>query len=99
MNNWNEMELDELRKWLTGVLKEEVVTIKFTKKDGTDRVIKATLHDRLVANTNGTGKKENAGVISVTDVEIDEWRTIRLDSIKEISFELGSIQNQLHFIR
>jgi hypothetical protein len=94
MNNWNEMELDELRKWLTGVLKEEVVTIKFTKKDGTDRVMKATLHDRLVANTNGVGKKENAGVISVTDVELDQWRSIRLDSIKEISFELGGIQNQ-----
>lgn len=94
MNNWNEMELDELRKWLTGVLKEEVVTIKFTKKDGTDRVMKATLHDRLVANTNGSGKKENAGVISVTDVELDQWRSIRLDSIKEISFELGGIQNQ-----
>ena len=94
MNNWNEMELDELRKWLTGVLREEVVTIKFTKKDGTDRVMKATLHDRLVANTNGTGKKENAGVISVTDVELDQWRSIRLDSIKEISFELGGIQNQ-----
>ena len=28
------------------------------------------------------------------DVEIDEWRSIRLDSIKEISFGLGSIQNQ-----
>lgn len=94
MNNWNEMELDELRKWLTGVLKEEVVTIKFTKKDGTDRVMKATLYDRLVANTNGVGKKENAEVISVTDVELDQWRSIRLDSIKEISFELGGIQNQ-----
>ena len=94
MNNWNEMELDELRKWLTGVLKEEVVTIKFTKKDGTDRVMKATLHDRLVANTNGVGKKENAGVISVTDVELDQWRSIRLDSIKEISFGLSGIQNK-----
>ena len=94
MNNWNEMELDELRNWLIGVLKEEVVTIKFTKKNGTDRVLKATLHERLVANTNGIGRKENAGVISVTDVEIDEWRSIRLDSIKEISFGLGSIQNQ-----
>ena len=93
MNKWNEMELDELRKWLTGVLKEEVVTIKFTKKDGTDRVMKATLHDRLVANTNGTGKKENAGVISVTDVELDKWRSIRLDSIKEISFGLSGNQN------
>jgi len=94
MNNWNEMELDELRKWLTGVLREEVVTIKFTKKDGTDRVMKATLHDRLVANTNGSGRKENAGVISVTDVELDQWRSIRLDSIKEISFGLSGIQNQ-----
>jgi len=87
MKNWNELDKLELRHWLTGVLKEEIVTIKFTKKDGTDRVMKATLHDRLVANTNGTGRKENAEVISVTDVEIDEWRSIRLDSIKEISFD------------
>ena len=94
MNNWKEMELGELRKWLTGVLREEIVTIKFTKKNGTDRVMKATLHDRLVANTNGAGRKENLDTISVTDVEIDEWRSIRLDSIKEISFELGNIQNQ-----
>jgi hypothetical protein len=27
----------------------------------------------------------------IYDVEIDEWRSIRFDSIKEISFELGSI--------
>ena len=94
MKNWNELDKLELRHWLTGVLKEEIVTIKFTKKNGTDRVMKATLHDRLVANTNGAGKKENLDTISVTDVEIDEWRSIRLDSIKEISFELGSIQNQ-----
>ena len=87
MKNWKELDKLELRYWLTGVLKEEIVTIKFTKKDGTDRVMKATLHDRLVANTSGTGRKENAEVISVTDVEIDEWRSIRLDSIKEISFD------------
>jgi hypothetical protein len=93
MKKWNEMELAELRTWLTGLLKEEVVSITFTKKDGTERVMKATLHERLVANTNGTGRKENAEVISVTDVEIDEWRSIRLDSIKEIHFELGSVKN------
>jgi len=91
---WNEMELAELRTWLTGLLREEVVNITFTKKDGSERVMKATLHERMVANTNGTGRKENAEVISVTDVEIDEWRSIRLDSIKEIHFELGSIKNK-----
>ena len=87
MKNWNEMKLDELRSWLTSLLKDQVVTIKFTKKNGDERVMKATLNERLVANTAGTGKKENAGVISVTDVVLDQWRSIRLDSIKEISFD------------
>ena len=87
MKNWNEMELDELRNWLTSLLRDQVVTIKFTKKNGEERVMKATLNERLVANTAGTGKKENAEVISVTDVVLDQWRSIRLDSIKEISFD------------
>ena len=93
-NNWNEMELNELRSWLKGVLRQQVVNITFIKKDGTERVMKATLHDRMVANTNGTGRKENAEVISVTDVELDQWRSIRLDSIKEIHFELGNSKNK-----
>ena len=94
MKNWNEMKLDELRSWLTSLLKDQVVTIKFTKKNGDERVMKATLNERLVANTAGTGRKENAEVISVTDIVLDQWRSIRLDSIKEISFGLSGIQNQ-----
>lgn len=87
MKNWKELDRMELRSWLTGLLKDQVVTIKFTKKNGEERVMKATLNERLVANTAGTGKKENAEVISVTDVVLDQWRSIRLDSIKEISFD------------
>jgi len=49
MKNWNEMKLDELRSWLTSLLKDQVVTIKFTKKNGDERVMKATLNERLVA--------------------------------------------------
>lgn len=85
--NWSSMDKTTLRNWLIDLLHKEVVTIRFTKKNGDERVMKATLNERLVANTAGTGRKENAEVISVTDIVLDQWRSIRLDSIKEISFD------------
>ena len=88
MKNWKKMEKAELKEWLTKLLQSNSVTIKFIKKeDGTERVMNATLHERLVANTSGSGRKENSDIINVTDTTLDEWRSIRLDSIKEISFD------------
>jgi hypothetical protein len=91
----NDNEKQEFRDWIRGVLKTEVATIKFTKKDGTERLMKATLFERLVAPVqHGSENNENDEYVRVTDVEIDQWRTIRFDSIKEINFELGSTDKQ-----
>ena len=86
----NLKEQETFKSWLSSLLKNEVVTITFTKKDETERVMKATLNERLVANTSGLGHKENNDVIRVTDVEIDQWRSIRYDSIKEIHFDINN---------
>ena len=41
------------RKWLLGLLETEVVEIEFTKKDGTDRVMKCTLHEDYLPEYDG----------------------------------------------
>jgi hypothetical protein len=81
------------KDWLRGVLQEGVVTITFTKKDGDERVIKATLKEDLIPFDmipKGTStRKKSEESQSVFDVEKDEWRSFRWDSIKHFSFSIG----------
>ena len=83
---------DEERKlykeWLGGLLRNGIVDLTFIKKDGTIRNMRATLKEDLVAPTSGTGKQSNDELIAVTGVDINEWRSVRFDSIKEIKFTL-----------
>ena len=88
----NKFEFDEASKqWLKGVLKEAVVTITFTKKDGTKRVMKCTLSKDVVPVTEEkeTSRKQNEEALSVWDVEAPGWRAFRWDSVNSVSFTLG----------
>lgn len=44
----SEKDLELFKKWLKSHLKFGAVTVTFTKKDGTDRVMKCTLNEDLV---------------------------------------------------
>lgn len=91
VNDWSKLEKDELRKWLIGVLKERPVELKFEKKDGSIREMTATLkEDMVIAYGKKTDKEKvvNEEVLPVFDVSKQEWRSFRLDSIKEIKFDL-----------
>jgi hypothetical protein len=75
------------------MLHERVVTVKFKKADGSERVMKCTLLQSMipqttktVAETNNTVKerKENDSVVAAWDVEAAGWRSFRIDSIIEI---------------
>lgn len=76
-------ERDEVIK----MLKESVCTVKFTKKDGTERVMKATLKDDVVkplmeaAGTSTSSRKSNPNQVCVVDTEKNAWRSFNLDSI------------------
>jgi hypothetical protein len=62
------------------------VKVKFTKKDGTLRTLIGTINfDRIpkVDHPRNTGKAETAGVQRIYDLEIGEWRSVILSSIKE----------------
>jgi hypothetical protein len=76
----------ELREHLhTGVVK-----VIFTKKDGTDRTMMATLNEDLIPEDKkpkGTGKKvDNGNTFSVYDVEADGWRSFNYDTVKEVDY-------------
>lgn len=72
------------------MLKESVCTVKFTKKDGTERVMKATLKDDVVKplmEANGTStssRKSNPNQVCVIDVEKNAWRSFNIETLISI---------------
>jgi len=84
---------EEEKNWLRAILQDGVVSITFTKKDGDERVIKATLKEDLIPFDmipKGTStRKKSEESQSVFDVEKDEWRSFRWDSIKGFNFSIG----------
>ena len=63
-----------------------VVKVVFTKVDGSSRTLIGTTNPSLIPKVDhprNTGRAESAGVQRIYDLEISEWRSIRLNSIKE----------------
>lgn len=91
-NDWNDDEWETCRKWLSGVLKTNQVTITFIKKDGTERVMNCTLQPELlpvVEIVEGkTPKKQSENTMSVYDIDSKGWRSFTLKSLKRIQFSL-----------
>ena len=86
----NVEEKETFKKWFRGLLNDGIVRLTFVKKDGTIREMNASTRSDLVAVTSGNkDKKESENVIRVTDTDINEWRSVRFDSIKEIHFTIG----------
>lgn len=90
----SEKEIKLFKKWLKGHLNYGPVTVTFTKKDGTERVMNCTTKSELVPASpvvEGVEKKEkkkNEEVMSVYDLEAQGWRSFRWDSVKQVRFEL-----------
>lgn len=81
------------RKWLLGLLETEVVEIEFMKKDGTPRVMKCTLQEDFLPEYDGVilidKDRWKKDALSVFDIEKNDWRSFRWDSVKSIKFTLG----------
>jgi hypothetical protein len=90
---WETKDKNKLRKWLGEHLAYGPVTVVFEKKDGTLREMRCTLKDvpQYERKTESeTPRKKNNEVMSVYDMDKSEWRSFRIDSIKEIKFDLAS---------
>jgi hypothetical protein len=84
----------EARNWLKGLLKSEVVTLTFTKKDGTERKMVSTLSESRIPKSENT--KESTGTRKysdeaqpVYDVKAEGWRSFRWDSLSKLEFSIG----------
>ena len=81
------------RKWLLGLLESSVVEIVFTKKDGTERTMHCTLQEdylpELQTESLSDKDKLKKDAIAVFDVEVENWRSFRWDSIKSVKFSIG----------
>lgn len=84
-------EAETSKKWLLSHLKMGDVTIKFTKKDGTERNMVCTLKEDVVIpyeKKTDKVKEKSSDVLSVWDVEKNAWRSFRWDSINTITINM-----------
>jgi hypothetical protein len=78
------------RKWLKNVLETDVVEVTFTKKDGSERILKCTLKEDVLPEVqNKETKEKSQEALAVWDVESEGWRSFRWDSIKSVKFTIG----------
>ena len=86
-------EQKAFRNWLTSHLKYGPVTVDFLKKDGTMRTMKCTLEESAIPTyekkTERVRTTSTDEAISVVDLDINEWRSFRYDSVKSVSFTIG----------
>jgi hypothetical protein len=79
------LDINLLREDLTSHLKTNFIKVAFTKKDGTHRDMICTLKpDALPAQVDleeSIPRKTNDDVMAVFDVEKQDWRSFRLDSV------------------
>lgn len=80
-----------LKSTLQSELIQGIVEITFTKLDGTERVMNCTLSDKIVPqSTEETTKtrKQNENILSVWDVEKNDWRSFRVENVVKIKYDL-----------
>lgn len=85
------MTTKEGKDWLISHLKYGPVTVTFLKKDGTERVLNCTLKEGTVPQyekKTDRVKAKSEETLSVWDLDKNEWRSFRWDSILTVTFNL-----------
>ena len=74
------------REAVANILSSEVANVTFTKSDGSERVMKCTLVDEYIPNTDErtSTRAVNESVLPVWDIDKNAWRSFRIDSVKAI---------------
>lgn len=86
--------LTEGQQWLKGLLHDENIQdlrITFTKSDGTERVMYATLAESRIPEEKkpkNAGRATSQDAQAVFDEELGEWRSFRWDSVKFVEFNV-----------
>jgi hypothetical protein len=85
----------QFKEWLLGLLRDENtkdLLVTFTKKDGSQRVINATLaQGRIPTDKQPKSQAEDSyssAACRVFDTELGEWRSFRWDSIVKVKADI-----------
>jgi hypothetical protein len=85
-------ESQEERDWLISLLRSGPVNVTFTKSDGTERLMTCSLREDLVQQyerKTDKVKTVNESILPVFDIQKQEWRSFRWDSIKQVGGTLA----------
>ena len=93
ISEWTDDEWNAFTEWLKGALKTNIVDVTFTKKDGTERLMKCTLDPEILPKIeikeDAKPRKESTTSIRVFDTEKNEWRSFTIKSVKNVKFTIG----------
>ena len=91
-----EKEINDIKNYIKGLLIDEnvpAVCVTFTKKDGSERIIKCTLVESRIPENKRPKEKATSissdEAIRVFDLEKQDWRSFRWDSVKSFGFDLS----------
>ena len=72
-------------------LQEHICIVSFTKINGEMRKMRCTLRNDILPKVepkeNAKSRKVNESVLSVWDVEKNDWRAFRLDSVTSVTVD------------
>ena len=92
MEDWDSIQWECFKHWIINALYNTKVTITFTKKDGTERVMECTLKPSLLPKKeikeDKAPRKQSEHTIAVYDLEAKAWRSVTLKSVKSVSFAM-----------
>lgn len=75
------------REEMLSLLRTHNCIVKFTKADGSERIMFCTLkqdeipEDKKPKGSSSPSRKENLEIIKVFDTEIEEWRSFKVASV------------------
>ena len=73
------------RKEMKDALHQEICVVEFVKVNGDSRTMVCTLKESLLpenVNVVVPHKQENEAVLAVWDIQAEDWRSFRIDSVK-----------------
>ena len=89
-DTWTDEGVELFFDRIKDILRNQELTIIFTKKDGTDRVMRCTLDPNklpIKENTETTSqRKTNNETMAVFDLEAQGWRSFTKKSVKCVDF-------------
>lgn len=88
MTGTNITSHESLREAIRQILVNGIAFVRFQKVDGTIREMKCTLSPELLPDTPRTDAETisvNPDILRVYDMEKEDWRSFRVDSVKDFS--------------